>query len=117
MLCIFLWLYTDKEQDEIDNEIINSFIDECFKNKKTMEQQTAVEWYAEQDNLATIDFIEGRINQIALVRTKATILEKAKQLEKNLIMNAYMKNLPIKDGVITAVQKAENYYNETFKTK
>jgi len=26
-------LYTDKEQDEIDNEILNSFIDECFKNK------------------------------------------------------------------------------------
>lgn len=33
MLCIFWWLYTDKEQDEIDNEILNSFIDECFKNK------------------------------------------------------------------------------------
>lgn len=33
MLYIFWWLYTDKEQDEIDNEILNSFIDESFKKK------------------------------------------------------------------------------------
>ena len=82
-----------------------------------MEQQTAVEWYAEQDTLAIINFIEGKLNQIELVKKRATILEKAKQKEKKQIMIAYMKNLPIKDGVITAVQKAENYYNETFKTK
>jgi len=82
-----------------------------------MQKQTAVDWYAEQDNLSTINFIEGRIDQIALVRTKVTILEKAKQMEKKQIMDAYMKNIPIKDGVISAIQKAENYYNETFKTK
>ena len=82
-----------------------------------MKQQTAVEWYAEQDNLALIDFLEGKINEIELAIKKTTILEQAKEKEKKQIMNAYMKNLPIKDGVITAVQKAENYYNETFKNK
>lgn len=82
-----------------------------------MEQQTAVEWYAEQDNLALIDFLEGKINKIELLIIKTTILQQAKEKEKKRIINAYIKNLPIEDGVITAVQKAENYYNETFKTK
>ena len=82
-----------------------------------MEQQSAVEWYAEQDNLALIDFLEGKINKIELVIIKTTILQQAKEKEKKRIINAYIKNLPIEDGVITAVQKAENYYNETFKTK
>ena len=82
-----------------------------------MEQQTAVEWYAEQDNLALIDFLEGKINKIELLIIKTTILQQAKEKEKKRIINAYIKNLPIEDGVITAVQKAEQYYNETFKTK
>jgi hypothetical protein len=34
---------------------------------------------------------------------------------KQQIVKAFMKNLPIEDGVIMAVQKAEQYYNETFK--
>ena len=82
-----------------------------------MEQQTAVEWYAEQDNLALIDFLKGKINKIELLIIKTTILQQAKEKEKKRIINAYIKNLPIEDGVITAVQKAENYYNEIFKTK
>lgn len=82
-----------------------------------MKEQTAVEWFAEQDNLALIDFLEGKINEIELAIKKTTILQKAKEKEKKRIINAYMKNLPIEDGVINAVQKAENYYNETFKTK
>jgi hypothetical protein len=82
-----------------------------------MKHQTAVEWFAEQDNLALIDFLEGKINEIELAIKKTTILQQAKEKEKKRIINAYMKNLPIEDGFITAVQKAENYYNETFKTK
>lgn len=50
-----------------------------------MEKQTAVEWFAEQDNLALVDYLQGKINEIELAIKKATILEKAKQLEKEQI--------------------------------
>ena len=73
-----------------------------------MEQQSAVEFAVEK-----LEKLIPSGNQIAIY----AILEQAKKMEKKQIMIAYMKNLPIEDGVITAVQKAENYYNETFKTK
>ena len=69
-----------------------------------MEQQTAVEWFFEQMPKKLHSHYKKQ-------------LEQAKEMEKKQIMIAYMKNLPIEDGVITAVQKAENYYNETFKNK
>ena len=68
-----------------------------------MKQQTAVEWLIEQvKSEKYIDDID---------------FEQAKAMEKKQIMNAYLKNLPIEDGVLTAVQKAEQYYNETFKSE
>jgi hypothetical protein len=42
-------------------------------------------------------------------------LKKADQMFKKEILIAFMKNLPIEDGVITAVQKGYKYYNKTFK--
>ena len=42
------------------------------------------------------------------------LLEKYKAMHKKEIMYAYMKTLPIEDGVFTAVQKAEQYYNKTY---
>jgi len=42
------------------------------------------------------------------------LLEKYKTMHKKEIMYAYMKTLPIEDGVFTAVQKAEQYYNEHY---
>ena len=38
--------------------------------------------FAEQDTLALIDFLEGKLNQIEFVKKRATILEKAQQKEK-----------------------------------
>ena len=35
-------------------------------------------------------------------------------VEKKQIKEAVWRNLPIEDGVTTAVQKAEQYYNETY---
>jgi hypothetical protein len=35
-------------------------------------------------------------------------------VEKKQIKEAVWRNLPIEDGVMTAVQKAEHYYNETY---
>ena len=41
-------------------------------------------------------------------------IEQAKEMEKQQIMLAIAKHLPIDDGVITAVQKAEQYYNQEY---
>lgn len=73
-----------------------------------MEQQTAVEWLISQ-------IVEDQIIKAKSVGEWEIVFQKAKQMEKKQIMIAYMKNLPIENGVITAVQKAENYYNETIK--
>ena len=35
-------------------------------------------------------------------------------VEKNQIKEAVWRNLPIEDGVLTAVQKAEQYYKQTY---
>ena len=42
------------------------------------------------------------------------IVQQAKAMHKQEIMKAYLKHLPIEDGVITAVQKAEQYYKEKY---
>ena len=82
-----------------------------------MEKKTAVEWlYNElsKNNTSTDSVIE-RINK------ESSIWEQAKQIEKEQIVEAFYQgacqesdthgaqNLDMKD--------AENYYNETFKTK
>jgi len=80
-------------------------------------QQTAVEWFLEeleykgdlretpsirniQLNIDTSDYMELKVQ--------------AKEMEKKQIILSIAKNLPIEDGVLTAVQKAEQYYNETY---
>jgi hypothetical protein len=40
--------------------------------------------------------------------------KRADKMFERQIEKSFMKNLPIEDGVITAVQKAKQYYNETF---
>ena len=39
---------------------------------------------------------------------------KAKEIEKKKIIISIAKNLPIEDGVFTAIDKAHEYYNEKF---
>jgi hypothetical protein len=46
--------------------------------------------------------------------TKEEIIEIAKEMHKKEIMKAYSKQSPIEDGVFTSVNKAEQYYNQTF---
>ena len=41
-------------------------------------------------------------------------IQQAKQMHKEEILTAYSKALPITDGVFTAIDKAHDYYNETF---
>jgi len=75
---------------------------------------TAVEWYAEKDNLLVIDFLEGKISQLQLLDAKIKLLREANEMHRRQIMKAN------RDGVDMAVDKkpfitAEQYYNNTFE--
>lgn len=64
--------------------------------------QTSIEWLIEQLRMQTPLY------------TKEEIIEIAKEMHKQEIMKAYSKQSPIEDGVFTSVNKAEQYYNQTF---
>jgi hypothetical protein len=66
-----------------------------------MAQQTAVEWLIDQ--LIPKDQHEGIMD----------IIEEAKQMEKEQIMNAHLTGL-IHPLEIEATKQAEQYYNETY---
>jgi AAA+ superfamily predicted ATPase len=65
-----------------------------------MAQQTAVEWLEEQ-------FLRERF-------VYDFDFDKAKEMEKQQIMKAYLNQSPIEDGVITALQKADQYFTQTY---
>jgi hypothetical protein len=65
-------------------------------------KQTAVEWLYEMLKDSSKEVFDGNI------------WEQAKAMHEEQIMKAYVKALPIEDGVFTAVQKAEQYYKETY---
>jgi dihydroxyacetone kinase DhaKLM complex PTS-EIIA-like component DhaM len=69
-----------------------------------MSRQTAVDFLIEELG----EYFPHEIGGIHLM------VEQAKEMEKQQIMKAFLVQSPIEDGVITAVQKAEQYYNETF---
>jgi hypothetical protein len=66
-------------------------------------KQSAVEWYAEE-------FSEHLEENYNIKITSLTLLAKAKQMEKQQIIDAY------KEGV-DGTKLAEQYYNEKFKKK
>ena len=85
-----------------------------MKNDK---QQTPLEWYIEQleekgdlRETPSIRNIQLNIDTSDYMELKV----QAKEMEKQQIILSIAKNLPIEDGVLTAVQKAEQYYNETY---
>ena len=53
-----------------------------------------------QLNIDTSDYMELKVQ--------------AKEMEKKQIILSIAKNLPIEDSVLTAVQKAELYYEQTY---
>lgn len=80
-----------------------------MKNK-----QTAVEWYAEKDALATIDFLEKKISQLELAIKKATILQQAKEMEKQQILQAYTLGHVFHDS--NDESAAEFYYKTEYES-
>jgi len=80
-------------------------------------QQTAVEWFIEQleekgdlRETPSIRNIQLNIDTSDYMELKV----QAKEMEKKQIILSIAKNLPIEDGVLTAVQKAEQYYEKTY---
>ena len=67
-------------------------------------QQTAVEWFAEKDTELTIQFLEGKLNQIQLAIEKLKCLQQAKEMEKEQICHAVNQHYVI----------PENYYYKTY---
>jgi hypothetical protein len=45
-------------------------------------KQTSVEWYAEQDNLLTISFLENKITQLDFAVKKTRLLEQSKAMHE-----------------------------------
>lgn len=82
-----------------------------------MSKQTSIEWFAEKDTELTIQFLEGKLNQIQLAIEKMQCLNKAKQMHKEEIEEAYGHGQ--NNGYMYAHQKAititkENYYSQTY---
>ena len=70
-------------------------------------EQSSIEWYASK--------VEDYLKETyGVAVTDMNLLAEAKAMHKKEILFAYMKTLPIEDGVFTAIDKAHEYYNETF---
>ena len=78
-----------------------------------MSKQTSIEWFAEKDTELTIQFLEGKLNQIQLAIEKMQCLEQAKQMHKEEIKNAHLLGL-IYPLEMEANKQAEQYYQETY---
>jgi hypothetical protein len=68
------------------------------------DKQSSVEWLVE---------ILGKYNE-EMVFLYQNEIEQAKAMHKKEIITAHSTALPIEDGVFTAIDKAQLYYNETF---
>jgi len=87
---------------------------------KTEKQQTAVEWYAEQSMRLELERAKGNISINEMFNQLSNVLEKAKEMEKEQIINARedgflwgMRNT--NNFYADKVIESEQYYNETFK--
>ena len=77
--------------------------------------KTAVEWYAEQEVKLTLDFLAKKLNEIEYGLYKLELLNKAKEMEKEQIIDTYIEAGANLEDIIK--EEAENYYNETFKSE
>jgi len=76
--------------------------------------KTALDWYCKEINYLTINYKIGNINENEYLRKQVEIYNQAKEMEKEQIKDAWyygaLDTNPYSDF-------AEQYYNETFKSK
>lgn len=82
----------------------------------TMSKQTSIEWFAQKDTELTIQFLEGKLNQIQLAIEKMQCLNKAKQMHKEEIEDAFNNGMSNSEDYFTdgKTEESENYYQETY---
>jgi hypothetical protein len=80
--------------------------------------KTAVEWYAEQEVILTLDFISKKISELEYGLLRLELLNKANKMFEEQIIGARQ------DGFNRCFRKGdrkevanEQYYNETFKSE
>jgi hypothetical protein len=81
-------------------------------NKQQTAVQEHIEWLKEQLQQCIDDGYSSSwiyAYQLAIDNAESML-----DVEKKQIKEAVWKNLPIEDGVTTAVQKAEQYYEKTY---
>jgi hypothetical protein len=62
---------------------------------------------------SSIEWLEQELKKIPFVNV-LEVFEQAKEMHKKEIITAHSTALPIEDGVFTAIDKAQLYYNEKF---
>jgi hypothetical protein len=76
--------------------------------------KTAVEWYNEQLNLYGDMAFNKEISLGQYHIKKQELLEQAKEMEKEQIIDAYNTSFMLRDKPYST---ADKYYNETFKSE
>ena len=81
--------------------------------------KTAVEWYAELEVKLTLDFISNKLNELEYGIKRIKLIEQAKEIEKEQIMNAmdWIMNKYFEFHEQPTTSAREQYYNETFKSE
>ena len=80
-------------------------------------KQTAVEWLAEKIDYAYCMVKRDEISPALAEEWKKHYLEQAKEMEKQQIIDAYTNADNIQWDKQIRTRAAEQYYNETFKSK
>ncbi len=79
-------------------------------------EKTAVEWFAKE----IIDAIQHGDKDFVYWKLKTSLLEEAKEMEKQQIINAYdlgrLSDMHYPNPE-TIIENGEQYYNETFKSE
>ena len=79
-------------------------------------KQTAIEWFAEKDTELTIQFLEGKLNQIQLAIEKTKCLQQAKEMERKQMMDSFILGGKSSHNISAGLnfKTFEEYYDETY---
>jgi hypothetical protein len=76
-------------------------------------KQTSVEWFSNQCYELFEQYSEGKFDRITLNKSMVDATEKAKEIEKKQITDAYQ--IGIYQGRMDKYLEIDQYYNKTFK--
>jgi hypothetical protein len=79
--------------------------------------QTAVEWFSNQAYELFEQYSEGNFDRITLNKLMFEATNKAKDMEKEQIIQAYQQGVTDEHGdTIIFTTEGEDYYNSTYKS-